>query len=501
MSDVINDTDAVSIYTKRNSTPKNGFEWKTVFDTQGRRGSSRCYPVDSELKATMKSKWNQEYVRYDSKCNPDFRPFSYAEVRIQDMIDDRAHNFRSAKLAFLKTTKAKELGLKNLNDVDRYIAQNNITLHESSDGVSVLFVDRDIHEKFKHTGGFSKYKTLNAQDKASFLRQICIEKERVIVNIRKSAVSAEYSFNAAMEEIRDIAPEFVTQAGAAVRVFTESDIYQAGVKAATDAAVFAGTMSVVRNAYAVFRNEKDTGEAIEDVIYTTAASAASAYGIGVLKAGIDTALNHSVSVEGVGVIAAGVVQISKHMIDYASGTIDGEQFKESIGETGAYLVVGYIGGNVGKFVGSSIGAVIGSAIPFLGSVIGAEAGAMIGKIVGEMIATTVCAEVISALKYSKEYEKQSARVRTLCSKAEREMRASQQRLREMIREKNYHLLLSCDEGFGLIAKALENNDMSMLKGGIMRIGESFGISEPYFSEGEVTAGNLFNDSDMIVSFN
>lgn len=497
VSDIINDTDAVSISVKRNITPHNGVEWKTDFGTDGRRGSSRCYPTDPELMAKMKKIGNQEYVRYDSKCNPDFRPFSYAEIRIPDMTDDRAINFRSAKLAFLKTKQAKDLGLRTIRDVDRFIADNNITLHESSDGVSVLFVDRDIHAKFGHSGGFSVYKAINgidAQDKVTFLDQINKRKYK----FRKTVVSAEKSFNDAMEELRDYAPAFVGKAGTAVRFFTESDIHQAGIKAATDAAVFAGTMAVVRNAYAVLQKEKDAGEAIEDVLYTTAASAASAYAMGALKSGIDKALKNTVSVDGIGVIATGVVQVSKNIIAYASGEIDGEQFRESIGETGAYLAAGYIGGNVGAFIGSGIGAALGSAIPFLGSAIGAEAGAFIGRMVGEIIATTVCAEVISALKYGKEYKKQSARVRALCSKAESAMRASQQRLREMIHEKNYELLLSCDEGFALISKALDTYDMSLLKGGILRIGSSFGIDEQYLSQGELTKSNLFSENDTVL---
>ena len=500
VSDRLNDTDAVSIHTRRNATPQNGVEWKTVFGTDGRRGSSRCYPIDSQDKAMLMKYGGQEYVRYNSHCDPDLKPFALAEVKISDMTESRVNNFRSAKQKLLQSDLAKEKDLHSIADVDRYCRENSLTLHESTDGVTVLLVPRDVHEFARHAGGVSEHKTANAQDKRGFLDQIRVWQKGTRIKINQSVVSAEDSFNEAMEELRDSAPAFVGQAGATVRMITENDIHQAGVKAATDAAIFAGTMAVARNAYAVLQKEKDTGEAIEDILYSTAASAASAYAMGVLKAGIDTALQHSVSVDGVGAIATGVVQISKHLIDYASGEIDEEQLKESVCETGAYLIAGYIGGNVGAFIGGSIGTVIGSAIPFLGNAIGAQAGAMIGRMVGEIVATTVCAEVISALQYGKAYEKQSAKIRALCAHAEREMRASQQRLREMIHDKNYELLLACDEGFRLIAKAVEINDMSLLKGGILRIGSPFGIDESYLSEGEVTADSLFSDSETIISF-
>lgn len=499
--DILNDTNAVSIQDRRDVTPISGYEWKTFFGTDGRRGSSRCYPIDETYRQEMLQKYGQDYVAYNSQCEPDFKPFTKASVKISDMNTDRQHNFSAADKKVLNTKWAKEMGFKTPADVKRYRMKNGLTWHETSDGVTMQLVPSEINARFKHSGGVALFKKLDAIKKSDFLTQVRYLPQTTSVRIRQTIVKVtpEESYSAALEEIRTYTPAFINQTGEYVNQYFQSDIHQAGIDAAKSAAVFSGTMAVVRNTYAVIHKEKELDEAVEDTLYTVAASSATAYGMGALQEGIAEAIGVSASAEGMGLLAAGAVQMSKHLIAYASGEINGEQLKESVAETGAYLVAGYIGKTVGGFIGGGIGAVIGSAFPIVGNVVGEKIGAQIGKVVGEMVTTAVCAEVISALKYSKAYEKQSAKIRALCAKAEREIRESQNRLKELIHEKNYELLLACDEGFSLIARALETNDMSLLKGGILRIGSSFGIDESYLSEGEVTLDSLFSDSETMIS--
>lgn len=500
ISDRINDTNAVSIQERRNVTLVNGYEWKTFFGADGRRGSSRCYPTDLNARAEMMQKYGQDYVVYNNKCEPDFSPFAEASVKISDMTADRQHNFSAADKKALNTQWAKEMGFKTPADVKRYRMENDLTWHETSDGVTMQLVPSEINAKFKHSGGVALFKKLDAIKKSDFLTQIRYLPQTTSVQIRQTIVKVtpEESYSVALQEIIAPTQAFINQAGEYVNQYFQSDIHQAGIDAAKSAAVFAGTMAVVRNTYAVIHKEKELDEAVEDTLYTVAASSATAYGMGALQEGIAEAIGVPASAEGMGLLAAGAVQMSKHLIAYAAGEMDGEQLTESVAETGAYLVAGYIGKTVGGFIGGGIGAVIGSAFPIVGSVVGKEIGSQIGKVVGEIITTTVCAEVISALKFSKDYEKQSAKMRAFCANAEREMRESQRRLKEMIHEENYKLLVASNEGFQLIAEALECNDMSLLKEGILRIGTPFGIDEPYLSNGDVTLDTLFAEKDTIL---
>lgn len=261
------------------------------------------------------------------------------------------------------------------------------------------------------------------------------------------------------------------------------ELNEAGAIAAKDAAIYAGTMTIVRNVIAVIREEKEAEKAAKDVIVTTATASAAAYASGAVKKGIEHQFGDTLSGE-MGIIATGAIEISKQMLSCAAGEIDTEQMLKNVAETSVYLLAGYAGKQIGAVIGSVTG----------------PSGAIVGSIVGEMITTAVCTEIIGSLKYDEAFKKQNAKIKNFCSNAEQEIRSSQERLNIIINQENYALLETTDEGFRLITEGAWNNDMEIIEEGILRIGAKFNMNKEYLEEGTLTLDNLFSNTENTLVF-
>lgn len=273
---------------------------------------------------------------------------------------------------------------------------------------------------------------------------------------------------------------------------------EAGIDAATAAAIFAGTMSVVSNTFSVIRGEEDGKEAAKNIVVDTVGAGSIAYVTKIATDGISNGLG--VSTGTAALIATGTVQISKNVASYLKGEITSEQLQEKVLETSAMLVAGYIGKSVGSFVGRGIGTAIGTVIcPGAGTLIGEEVGAQIGAFVGEIITSAVCVEVIGTLKYSKEFSKQNSHAIMMAHRAEDEIRKSQERLKNLIKKENMDFLEKTDVGFAQMMQGIYDCNYNDVKMGILQIGSKFGMTEEELTEGTVKKGHIFDhQSDVLV---
>lgn len=487
------DTSVNSLEKRIKSTPLNDVRWENIMGGEGRRGQSRCFPTDKESRELLE-KFGREYVVYNIKGEPDFAPFEEVSVRISDMSDVREKNFSSTKLKLLDTEWAKEKGFKTQADITNYMKEHKLTLHECGDGVTVRLVPEKINERFKHLGGVSEIKAMG--------EKINLKDSNILRVVGKGVGTANIKKNKAIikgeETLQQIADTCSEKIDETVDKFMSDEmkaINQAGMDAATNAAIFAGTLSIVRNALQVAQGNKEKEDALKDVVVDSASSATMAYITGVVEEGISVDLGDGT----VSMMVYGTVQISKQIIRYSNGEITEEQLANNIAEEGAYLVAAYIGKNVGEFVGGGIGMVIGNALfSGIGGKIGYQVGREIGKIVGEMITTMVCSEVISTIKFSKDFEKKNNKIISLYKNAEREISISKVRLMNIINVENEALRESINEGYEVIYAGIEQDSYELIRKGIACIGTRFGMTQNDFMKNDITRENLFQSEEIIV---
>ena len=151
----------------------------------------------------------------------------------------------------------------------------------------------------------------------------------------------------------------------------------------------------------------------------------------------------------------------------------------------AYITAGYIG----KCVGGAIGEVL-IPIPVVG--------AYIGQYVGEVVTTLICSNLIDTIRFSKEFEKRNSQVIALYKRAEHEIRASQNTLKclkgILLQNVNGKIIPNCVA----IAVAQFHGDGIVPGGGIISIGNEFGMTENDFKKDLITKDNIFSGSDETI---
>ena len=128
---------------------------------EGERGESKYTPdVNNEKGARAAEKlkeYNLDGIEY-KEAYPDFSECSEETVEI-DMTDNRPRNFAQASAECAK--KWNEMAKDGRTDwtraeVDLYRTKNKLTWHECADRKTCQLVSYDIHEFFRHSGGFSE---------------------------------------------------------------------------------------------------------------------------------------------------------------------------------------------------------------------------------------------------------------------------------------------------------------------------------------------------------
>ena len=256
-------------------------------------------------------------------------------------------------------------------------------------------------------------------------------------------------------------------------------INQAGKEEAVNSAIFASALSVTTNAVSVVKGEKDCKEAVKDTVKDTVTAAAAGYATGAPMKQI--ALEHTEA----SILVNGSVQIAKQVMSLASGEITTDEFIAKTAETAAYITAGYIG----KCVGGAIGEVL-IPIPVVG--------AYIGQYVGEVVTTLICSNLIDTIRFSKEFEKRNSQVIALYKRAEHEIRASQNTLKYIINKENGNLVKNVSDGLQDILDGIKNNSYDSIYGGIINIGNEFGMTENDFKKDLITKDNIFSGSDETI---
>lgn len=132
---------------------------------EGVPGESKCVPnLESEkgqIAAEKLGRYGCDGVEYRDAA-PDFSPCAEAIVKIDDMGSGRygaGENFDQARDKLAEQWNASKRDGRDdwkPSDVEKWRQENNLTIHECSDMKTCMFVDRDIHDVFCHSGGVSE---------------------------------------------------------------------------------------------------------------------------------------------------------------------------------------------------------------------------------------------------------------------------------------------------------------------------------------------------------
>lgn len=139
---------------------------------EGEWGNSEFIPNDDTeagLKAKEKlAEFGEKGVTYIN-CEPDFSKCAEATVEIDNMTENRAHNFMNADIKLAEKWNAE--GKDGKSDWDRasvaeWRDKNNCVWHERCDTKTMDLISRDIHNTdaqiFSHSGGVSECKKRDA---------------------------------------------------------------------------------------------------------------------------------------------------------------------------------------------------------------------------------------------------------------------------------------------------------------------------------------------------
>ena len=132
--------------------------------------------------------------------------------------------------------------------------------------------------------------------------------------------------------------------------------HRAGLDAAQTASLIGGSVSIVKNITAVFKNEKNTGEAVRDVALDTGRAGALGYGTGFAGSIIKGAMQNSEStyiralsktnIAGTTVNIA--ITSTRILTNYFNGKIDGVQCLEMLGQEGVGMVASAMFATIGQ---------------------------------------------------------------------------------------------------------------------------------------------------------
>lgn len=451
------DINPISLEDRVNMTPVNDVEWG------GLRGQSFCKPTNLEMKEIL-AKYEVDGIQYSLNCEPDFSNVAIANVKISNMTKDLQHDRRATMKRLLKTDWAKENGLTNITQMEEYIKNNHLTIHESLDGLSEYVIEEKIHSFFRHAGGRALYRKFENPESGRFIRT---KIKQGVVYTGKATTHVIEKTEEAIENTKEIICKQTEK-------FISNDyknIHKSGVNEAVDAAIFAAVYSTTKNTIAVIKGEEGKKEAFKEIIYDVSSAATLGYVTGAVKEVFNISESNNATL-----LVNSTVQISKQVIAYMQGDIDETKLINNIAETSVMLAAAY----AGKLIGAQL-----IPIPY------------VGPYIGEMFTTAICSELISVIKETKEFERHNKKIISLYHRAEKEIKVSNLRLSEIVEFENNELKQAIDDGFSNIYKGINMNSYDDLLQGLFIIGSRFGMTEDNFREGTVTKENLFKNVDNV----
>ena len=259
------------------------------------------------------------------------------------------------------------------------------------------------------------------------------------------------------------------------KISTAKDIaklsHRAGIETAQTAALIGGSVSIVKNFTAVFKNEKSTGEAVRDVALDTGKAGALGYGTGFAGSIIKGAMQNSEStyiralsktnIAGTTVNIA--ITSTRILTNYFNGEIDGVQCLEMLGQEGVGMVASAMFATIGQ---------IAIPIPVVGG--------LIGGMIGYALSSASYGLLLNALKEKEMAHKERMYIESVCAEHIKMIREYRLEIEKIINQYLSNKLEVFNEAFTGIKNALEIGDIDLFIENTNRITENFG-GKPAFS--------------------
>lgn len=247
--------------------------------------------------------------------------------------------------------------------------------------------------------------------------------------------------------------------------------HRAGLDAAQTASLIGGSVSIVKNITAVFKNEKNTGEAVRDVALDTGRAGALGYGTGFAGSIIKGAMQNSEStyiralsktnIAGTTVNIA--ITSTRILTNYFNGEIDGVQCLEMLGQEGVGMVASAMFATIGQ---------IAIPIPVVGG--------LIGGMIGYALSSASYGLLLNALKEKEMAHKERMYIESVCAEHIKMIREYRLEIEKIINQYLSNKLEVFNEAFTGIKNALEIGDIDLFIENTNRITENFG-GKPAFS--------------------
>jgi hypothetical protein len=247
--------------------------------------------------------------------------------------------------------------------------------------------------------------------------------------------------------------------------------HRAGLDAAQTASLIGGSVSIVKNITAVFKNEKNTGEAVRDVALDTGRAGALGYGTGFAGSIIKGAMQNSEStyiralsktnIAGTTVNIA--ITSTRILTNYFNGEIDGVQCLEMLGQEGVGMVASAMFATIGQ---------IAIPIPVVGG--------LIGGMIGYALSSASYGLLLNALKEKEIAHKERMYIESVCAEHIKMIREYRLEIEKIINQYLSNKLEVFNEAFTGIKNALEIGDIDLFIENTNRITENFG-GKPAFS--------------------
>lgn len=254
--------------------------------------------------------------------------------------------------------------------------------------------------------------------------------------------------------------------------------HRAGVEQMKAGAAFGGGVSFIRNAVAVVQGEKSGQEAALAVAKDTAGAAAVSYAAGAGGAAIKGMMKNASSAylralsksNLPAYVVTSLLETFKTVGRYLSGTIDGAECLQELGEKGYGLANSAMYATAGQVL-----------IPI--PVVGALAGTMLGYALGSM-SYKALSESLKAAKLARE---ERIRVEAECEETVRLLGGYRQELEKLIREHLDAQQEMFGRTFSEIKLALAIDDVDGAIDGMNRITEAFGKKPLFRNKAELDA--------------
>ena len=153
-----------STYEERiNQTPKEGTD-RGYWD--GKRGESVFYPPEGSDVSKILSRYGMDGIPYKDGI-PDFSGCSEASVKIDNMSENRANNFRECdqKCAEQWNKEGRDGRTDwTADDIKEWRRENGYSWHERNDMQTCDLIPTEVNDYFGHLGGVSECKKRDTDD-------------------------------------------------------------------------------------------------------------------------------------------------------------------------------------------------------------------------------------------------------------------------------------------------------------------------------------------------